>query len=234
MRTTSVPGLPSKDLPPPHPRGRGRRARRSQWWLADRWLANWRLANWRLAGWLLLVCLAACAGGAQPSPAQLLAQAEPGQVTRLVLDGDRVVAVAAPIDYRQLPPLARTTCDAIAPDGELQFCGWESGARGRGFRVDKAYVEPVEHVRSLLIDSDGTVLERSHTVPLTNVPDHVLATALERGSFVESAEIVSGPEREEYWLVVIRDRQGFEFVCQVDLDGAEMAVRRRVQSRVDS
>ncbi|HIE68651.1 MAG TPA: hypothetical protein EYP98_00020 [Planctomycetes bacterium] len=181
---------------------------------------------------LWLIALTACS--APPVSAERLAEAEPNQVARLTLAGDRVVSLAVPVDYRSLPALARTTCDAIAPKGRLLFCAREQGPRGDGYRVERGYSEPFDHYRSVLVDARGAVLERSHTLPLTKVPQHVLAPALTNGTSIESAEIVSGPVREEFWRIIAKDRRGRVFVVLVDLEGNELSRFRRNQSRVDS
>lgn len=167
-------------------------------------------------------------------PSELLALAEPNQPARLTITGNQVVAIATPVDYRALPNIARTTCEAVAPNGELTFCGQERGPRGHGFRVEKTYRKPAGHIRSVLVDVAGTILERSHTVPLGKVPQHVLAAALQLGTFVESAEIVSGPAREEFWRVVVKDRRSRVFVARIDLEGELLAQMRRTLGRVDS
>lgn len=184
---------------------------------------------------LWLIALVGASGCAAPTvPTGPLADAEPNQTPRIGLAGDRVVSLAVPIDIRSLPGRARTSIDAIAPEGRLVFCASERGPRGAGFRVERAYEKPFEHVRSILATAAGEVLERSHTVPLTKVPQHVLAAALTPSSLVESAEIVSGPEREEFWRIVTKDRRGRVFVVRVGLDGTHLSVMRRNQSRVDS
>ncbi|MCK5941071.1 MAG: hypothetical protein KAI24_03800 [Planctomycetes bacterium] len=182
--------------------------------------------------WLLL--LAGCASSGAASLDELLADSAIGQPARLTVDGGAVVAFATPVAYRALPPAARLTCDTIAPDGELTFCAFEHGARGAGFRVEKRYGDPDPHDRSVLVDEHGAVLERSHTLPVARVPQHVLATALTIGTFVESAAIVSGPVREEFWRVLVKDRRGRTFALTIELDGQLRANRRRKQARVDS
>ena len=127
----------------------------------------------------------------------------------------------------------RKSLAATAPEGELEFCAEEWGPRGEGFRFEKRYREPTEHVRSVLIAADGRVLERWHTLPVAEVPHHVLATALRHGHRVRSTAIVSGAEREEHWQIVVTDRTGRTFAVRVDLDGAMMQVRRRSRSVVD-
>lgn len=181
---------------------------------------------------LWLLGLAGCT--ATSSAAHLLADAEPNQRVRLEIVGDRVVATSVPVDLRTVPRLTRTTCDAIAPDGTLEFCAREVGPRGEGFRIEKRYQEPVPHLRSVLADQFGNVLERFHTVPVAKVPQAILGAALQSGTTVESAAIVSGPVREEYWKVVTRDRRGRTFVVTIDLDGDVLLRLRRHQSRVDS
>lgn len=181
---------------------------------------------------LWLMALVGCA--APGAATDLLDDAEPNQVVRLGLRGDRVISTAVPIDYRTIPLLARTTCDAIAPDGELEFCGREQGPRGEGFRIEKGYQEPFPHTRSALVDEHGTVMERSHTLPIATVPQHILAAALAGGTTIDSVAIVSGPVAEEFFRIVTRDRRGRQFVVTVDLEGRQLGKLRRNQSRVDS
>mgnify|MGYP003674048535 FL=1 len=181
---------------------------------------------------LWLIGLAGCT--ATPSSASLLADAEPNQPVRLLIAGDRLLSTAVPIDFHAVPALARTTSEAIAPDGVLEFCAHEIGPRGEGFRLEKRYEEPFPHVRSVLVDMLGNVLERSHTVPVAKVPQDVLGAALSSGTFVDSVAIVSGPVQEEFWHVVTKDRRGRIFVITVDLDGNVLSQVRRNQSRVDS
>ena len=181
---------------------------------------------------LWLFALACC--GSAPESAHLLAEAEPNQVVRLSLVGDRVVQTSVPVDFGILPALARTTCEAIAPGGVMTFCGREKGPRGEGFRLEKIYEQPFAHMRSVLADAKGNVMERSHTLPLIKVPQQVLGAALSSGTTVESAEIVSGPLREEFWRIVTQDRRGRVFVVMVHLDGTLISEQRRNQSRVDS
>lgn len=181
---------------------------------------------------LWLIALAGCS--AAPVPTGMLAEAEPDQVARITLAGNQIVSLATPVDIRSLTAKSRTTCDAIAPGGQLQFCAHESGPRGTGFRVERSYEKPFAHTRSVLVDTAGNVLERSHTLPLIKVPQHVLAAALTSSSSVESAEIVSGPVREEYWRIITKDRRGRVYVVQVSLEGEQQSRLRRNQSRVDS
>ena len=182
----------------------------------------------------LLSAVAACRGGPAVPPrlAEELGQAPPYTEARLWLAGDRVVGATAPLGPGTLPPAVRTTLLAVAPDGETTFTGREWGPRGEGFRIDKAYAEPT-HRRSVLIAADGAVLERAHTVPIGDVPADVLAVGAGIAPRLEEAWIVSGPEREEHWTLVMRERAGETIVVQVGLDGVRLRVQRRVAARID-
>jgi hypothetical protein len=183
----------------------------------------------------VFLAFAACAGTAGPDPLhEWLDAAPPGQTSRLWLRDDRVIAAAAPIDPHDLPPAARTTIEAVVPGGLLEFLGREWGERGFGYRIEKRYPdEAVPHVRTLLVAADGRVLERAHSIPISDAPQHVLATALNVGPTVDEVRIVSGPNREEHWSLTVRDRDGRTFVVEVEPDGQLRSTHRRTSSRID-
>lgn len=183
-----------------------------------------------------LTCLLAAAGcSTAGTPADITAELaeSPGDgVPRLWLAGDRIMAVAAPLQHRDLPRPVALMADAIAPGGSRTFVGREWGPRGTGYRIDCTFTDP-PHVRSMLLTPAGEVLERSHTVPLAEVPERVLATALRIAPLVDSAAIVSGPEREEHWTIVMRDRSGRRFSARIALDGREIDHHRRFDAQLD-
>jgi hypothetical protein len=183
------------------------------------------------------LALTACSTAA-PVPESLqtlLVESPDGNPARLSIGGNSIVAAAVATGNASLPKAARTAIEAIAPQGEVLFSGREWGPRGAGFRVEKRYREGAkEHVRSVLVDADGRVLEREHSVAIAEVPQHVLVAAMRMGSMIDEARIVSGPEREEYWSVTVRDRLGRTFVARVSLDGSLLDSVRRVSARVDS
>src|SRR5262245_50595143 len=185
--------------------------------------------------WLLALAACSTAAPVPESLQTLLGESPEGNPARLSIGGNRIVAAAVAMGPGSLPKAARTSIEAIAPLGELLFAGREWGPRGAGFRVEKRYREgPKEHVRSVLVDADGRVLEREHSVAIAEVPQHVLAAAMRVGPTIEEARIVSGPEREEHWSVSVRDRLGRTFVARVSLGGALLDSVRRVSARVDS
>ncbi len=186
---------------------------------------------------LLAVTLAlgACAA-ARDDRARLLAllpDAPPGTPARLSLAGDRIVAASAPIVASMLPPAVRTVFDAIAPGGTPTLLAREWNERGDGYRLETRHPELGGAVRSVFATADGDVLERWHTVPVPDVPQQVLATALRTGPTIDEARIVSGAEREEHWAFVVRDRVGRTFVVDVGLDGAPRGRRRQLTARVE-
>jgi hypothetical protein len=185
--------------------------------------------------WLLALVACSTAAPVPESLQTMLGESPDGNPARLSISGNRIVAAAIAVGNGSMPRAARTAIDAIEPEGEVLFTGREWGPRGTGFRVEKRYREGTkEHVRSVLVDADGRVLEREHSVPIAEVPQHVLVAAMHLGSMIDESRIVSGPVREEYWSVSVRDRLGRTFVARVSLDGSLLDSVRRVSARVDS
>lgn len=184
----------------------------------------------------LLGLLAACQSGPTLPRgfAALLAEAPNDQLVRLQCDGDRLVGVCVPIAGAALPPAVRQTLDAVAPRGELRFCGREWGLGGDGFRIEKVYrLDRGDQVRSAWIAADGTVLERSHSVPVLEAPQPVLAALTEFGTGLDELHVVSGPWSGEVWRATIGDRLGRTFVVEVSPTGQRLRAVRRQQARVE-
>jgi hypothetical protein len=181
-----------------------------------------------------LLTLAACAGaGLPPGFAAAAANAPEDWPLRLWLDGDHVVAAAAGVGPGGLPQAVRTSIDAVAPGGELQFAGREWSAAGDGYRVDKRYVDGAdESFRSALIAADGAVLERSHSVPIGKVPVAVLTAALTVGRDVRRCEIVADAAQETGWRATVVDGAGRSFVAMIGLQGGIRSVYRIVNARL--
>jgi hypothetical protein len=188
---------------------------------------------------LAFACLgtfAACTSTTMPWPAAvpLLAQAPEDMPARLLVTADGLHGFAIGLGPGTLPDAVRTTIDAVAPAGELQFQGREWGPRGSGYRIEKHYRDgAAEHVRSVLVAADGAVLERWHTVPLADVPAMVLRTAMQTAPEVVAAAIVSGPIAEEHWLCTVRNRIGHTLLVTVGLDGRDRGTVRRLAARLD-
>lgn len=184
----------------------------------------------------LLACGACSTAGPVPGDTltELLAAAPAEMPARLWLDGGRIVGAALPVGPGELPADVRRMVDAVAPGGERVFQGREWGWRGEGYRIEVRYPDgdTPGHRRSLLVTADGAVLERSHTVGIADVPQHVLASAMQIASRIDEARIVSGPEHEEYWSLGVHDRAGREFVVELTLDGRVLRSRRSMAARI--
>jgi len=173
--------------------------------------------------------LAACASpGLPPGFCTALANAPETTPARLWLQGDAITAAAVAVAISGLPPAVRTTADAIAPGGELVFAGRDWGPAVTGFRVEKRYRDGGrEEFRSVLAAEDGSVLQRSHSVPLADVPLAVLAAARASGRDVRRCEIVADSAVEVGWRATVVDGGGRTFVVELDLAG-EVRSRLRV------
>ncbi|MFO1076710.1 MAG: hypothetical protein U1E73_03180 [Planctomycetota bacterium] len=191
--------------------------------------------RWSALAPLGLLVVQACSSSAAVS-ARLqatLAEMPEDSPARLWLEGDRIAAAAVATGPGSLPQAVRTAVEAVEPGGETVFQGREWGARGEGYRVDKHYVlAGQDHRRTALVAADGRVLERGHSVPIAEVPQAVLAAALDVGPTVVEAMIVSGPEVEEFWRCEVTDRLGRSYVVTVGLDGGRRGVVRRVAATV--
>jgi hypothetical protein len=186
--------------------------------------------------WLPLLILAAC-GSAPPLPpgfAALAAEAPEDEPARLYVDGDRIASAAASLGPGGLPHEVRIAADAIAPGGRTVFTGREWGPRGSGWRIEKAYQDgKQEHFRSMLLGSDGSVLERSHSLPLSEVPQQVLLAAQAPArSDVQRVDIVSGPTAEEGYRVTVADRAGRTYLVACDLQGRSPVTWRVLMARI--
>lgn len=164
----------------------------------------------------------------------LAAEAPQGTAVRIVTDRDELVGVAVPVGPGGLPAHVRMRVDAIQPGGDAVFEGREWGPRGDGFRVDKRYREgSEEHWRSVLVSAQGEVLERSHSLPLPEVPQAVLLSAMRDGRRdVTRIDIVSGGFREELYRLWTVDRIGREYVVECDLDGDLLGVWRQLATHL--
>lgn len=177
---------------------------------------------------------AACAAPRLPPGFAEAAEAAPSEVpVRVWIEGDRLVGAAVPVGPGGLPAAVRHAVDAIAPGGEQLFAGREWGPWGEGFRIEKRYVEPgQESFRSLLLTADGQVLERSHSVPLAQIPNEILLAAMSIGRDLLRCEIVSGPAAEQFWRATLRDRIGRDRMAIVSLDGRIESTARVLPARI--
>jgi hypothetical protein len=139
--------------------------------------------------------LAACIGSSDQSQMlnRVIAQAPR---SRVELDGNRVVSTAVPIDRRALPRNASVAIDAVQPGGEV--LALEQVVRGNRllYRASTRYRAPADDLRTVLVDRDGTIVERSHEIaPARAATDLGLALATMQDALQqvpERIEIVHG------------------------------------------
>lgn len=186
------------------------------------------------AALLAISVLSGCATGGLPSGfAAALAAAPTSPPARLHLVGEAIVGAAVPAGPGALPRPVRVAADGIAPGGETVFAGREWGPAGDGFRIEKLYREGADEAfRSVLLDASGDVLERTHSVPLPDVPTAVLATALRVGREVTRCEIVADGSRETGWRATVHNGAGWTFVVAIGLDASLQHVQRVLDARL--
>ncbi len=146
---------------------------------------------------------------------------------RIEANADGIVAAAAAIGPGGLPSAAKTAMDAIAPGGVTLFLGREWGPWGQGYRVEKRYDDgPDASYRSALVAGDGSVLQRSHSVPIAKTPAAALGAAMPFGRDIRRCEIVSDAETEREWRITTKDGGGRTLRVRVGLDGRRIDVHR--------
>jgi hypothetical protein len=181
-----------------------------------------------------LLALTACVGTGQPGGfSEAAATAPEDTPARVSLSLDRIDKAAAGVAPGSVPAAVRATIEAVTPGGEMVFLGREWGRSGDGFRVEKRYVDGTsESFRSALIDEQGEILERSHTLPPTKVPPAVLGAAMKLGRDIRRCEIVSDAVAEREWRIRCVDGGGRTFVATVSLDGRLLHAQRLVTAEL--
>ncbi|HLQ36918.1 MAG TPA: hypothetical protein VK348_03895 [Planctomycetota bacterium] len=188
----------------------------------------------------LLSCTVLCACAATTLPpgfARLALTAPEDQGVRLQLAGDTIVGATVALGPGALDARLRVVVDAVVPGTGVDnatFIGREWGPRGEGYRVERTYGTGVaQQFRSVLVDRDGTVLERTHTLALAEVPPAVLAAAAPIGVHdLQRLEIVSGPAVEECYRLLLHDRAGRVFVVETSLQGVLLRSSRLLVATV--
>ena len=189
------------------------------------------IARMLRGGCLACLWLLGCAGPTDPTPEFVRQVGTVGRV-RLQRDDGGTVAIAVEAERRHLPRAAAVTVAALQPGGErTDFELVWSGARAL-FRATTWYVAGDGHVRTVLVDRDGQVVERSHQV--TPIAGDALARARATLSSaldgqVARFEIVHGEGAGEWLRAHAADGTR---VVDCDLDGrlrGECAIEWRGQ-----
>ncbi len=176
------------------------------------------IARMRRGGCLACLWLLGCAGPTDP-PAEFMRQVGTVGRVRLQRDGDDVVAIAVEAERRHLPRAAAVTVAALQPGGErtdfeLVFCG----ARAL-YRATTWYAAGDGHVRTVLVDHAGQVVERTYQVTPIAGDELALAQATLSSALdgqVARFEIVHGEGAGEWLRAHAADGAR---VVDCDLDG---------------
>jgi hypothetical protein len=182
-----------------------------------------------------LLPLAGCATTGLPAGFAAAATEAPEDTpVRLVLTGDAVTGAAVPLGPGGLPAPVRTTVESVIPGGSVAFSGREWGAHGDGYRIEKRYREAAgESFRSILVDAQGQILERTHSVAMAKVPPVIARMAMTVGRDLRRCDIVSDATRETAWRAIVGDGLGHTHIVTLDLSGNIQDAHRVVQTQVE-
>ncbi len=188
----------------------------------------------RMSLWLSLLPLAACSGlGSVPTDFTAMAREAPqDQPLRITVRDGQIIMVAAPLGPRAVPARLRRIVESVHPGGETVASFREWGPLGSGYRVEKHYSqEPSGQWRSVLLDEGGAVLERTHSLPISTVPQAVLlAAAQDFRRDLTRVDVVQNSAGEEYFRVRAVDTIGREYLVECAVDGTRVRVARILQT----
>lgn len=188
----------------------------------------------RMSLWLLLLPLAACSGlGSVPTDFTAMAREAPqDQPLRITIRDGQIIMVAAPLGPRAVPTELRRIIESVHPGGETVASFREWGPLGSGYRVEKHYSqEPSGQWRSVLVDDSGAVLERTHSLPVSVVPQAVLlAAAQDSRRDLNRVDVVQNSAGEEYFRIRAVDTIGREYLVECAVDGTRVRVARILQT----
>lgn len=120
-------------------------------------------------------------------------------IVRMIVEDDVATAVLVPLSLAALPPRARFAANAIVPPtpGRQAWVLWSADAM-TGLRIEATYGPNLTDHRTVLVTRTGRILERTHSVPASQVPTAIRTPATAHGpehhpryEFVQG----SGPNR---------------------------------------
>ena len=188
-----------------------------------------------LALLLLAPLTATCSslGHLPPEFGALALEAPPDQPLRIALRGGTVETVSVPLGLGRFPPAAaRRAAELVHPEGTTVMQSREWGYLGTGYRIEKHYPdEPSGQWRSVLVDSDGRILERTHSLPIPVVPQEVLATASGNSRRdVDRIDVVQNINGEEFFRIQVTNNQGHKYLVTCDVNGGGVVEARILQT----
>ncbi len=186
---------------------------------------------------LLLAPMAASCSGLGHLPAEfaeIALEAPQAQPLRIALRGGEVHSVSAPLGPGGVPADVRRAAEAIVPGGTTTRQDREWGPLGSGYRIEKHYPEEASgQWRSVLVDPGGRILERTHSLPMTLVPQAVLmAAAGDLRRDLDRIDVVHNVNGEEFFRIRARDTIGREYLVVCAVDGTGVRVSRILQAQL--
>lgn len=174
----------------------------------------------RLGFIAFLLSIASCVPhpSGQPAVLQALEELPGGKTARLYVDANQAPRWVVPLDEDALPSIVRRTAQTVQPDGTLHFVGRVYGGPEGIYIVEKRYpAQGEDHLRRVIISNDGSVILRSHSLPIDRAPDPVAARIAARGD-LEALEYVEG-EGMNYFRATILEAGAVRRVMSYTAEG---------------
>ncbi len=173
-----------------------------------------------------LIALCACsAPGVAPELLDPLRRTPDGGAARVALTPKGIVEVSLPVAETEVPAVVRRTAEALAPGGQRRI----EHLPGDGhYRVDVDLGEDAAgRFRSVRLTADGTVVERSHSLPVDAAPAAIVAQLRAAvGGALERVDVVQ-TDTERY-RALGRDADGGRWLAECARGGG---ITRRVRIR---
>lgn len=188
----------------------------------------------RFAKLTIGVCLAglvSCSGLGDVSgdfaAAAVRAEADAG--CSIEIDGSSITELSVPMPRTELPREVARMVDAIQPGGTAVIVTRVWRSNGTAYRVVTQYPDDdtTNVRRTVLIDDEGQVVERSHEILESEVPGNIRDSVAELGrGTIQVIDVVQRGPGEEHYRFHLKLPDGRHFVARCQLDGTGLRVAR--------
>jgi len=159
--------------------------------------------------------------------------APPGTESRVEVDGS-TVRLSAPLRENDLPEDAAIAARSVQPDGTTVEVARIWTDDGVAFRLRKAYVHGRElTLRTAVVTADGKVLERSHEIAQTQLPD-AARDALDHTVTGKMIRVfaVQGHPGVEFYRTELERADGARLLAECRADGGGLRVARVIDAEL--